>query len=376
MAPRAHRVAMRGWALALLLLTAAPAWAQRQPPPARFDQLAAAATEARRAGRFDQALALYHRALSVRPDWAEGWWYVGTLLYERDLFAEAATAFARAAALDPKVGTAWVMLGLCEFKLGRHEEALAHIQRGRRQGTVADPQLKRVMLYHEGLLLIGKGEFESARQTLGLLSRDGVENEELITALGLAALNLRFAALLADEARVVQLVRRVGWAEHLAAQRRLPEALDAYQRIAADFPSERNVNYAVGRFLFEIRDNDNAARAFERELRVSPEHVAARLALATIKASVDPQQALRYAEEAVQLDPRIPLGHYLLGSLLIETGQIERAIAELEVARRALPQEARIYFALARAYTRARRPQEAERALATFRRLSEAAGAR
>ena len=65
------------------------------------------------------------------------------------------------------------MLGLSEFKLGRHVDALKHIQKGRALGVGSEPQFKQVMLYHEGLLLIGKGDFERAQDTLGLISRDG-----------------------------------------------------------------------------------------------------------------------------------------------------------------------------------------------------------
>lgn len=375
MAPLPDRNALVGAALALalwLLVLAVLSEAQRRTPSASdFERVASQADRARQANRVEEALRHYRRALTMRPNWAEGWWYLGTLLYDRDAFAEAAAAFKRAADLDPKVGTTWVMLGLCEFKLGRHADALAHIQRGRRLGTSADPQFRRVMLYHEGLLLIGKGAFEQARRTLSPLSREGVESEELLTALGLAALNRRFADLLAGGQRMQRLVQRVGRAEHLAAQKRVDEALREYEGLLAEFPEERNVNYAFGRFLLDVRDNERAALAFAREIAIHPDNVAARLNFAALKARTDPHLALRHAEEAVRLDARLPLGHYLLGTLLLQTDQIARAIAELEVARRALPREPQIYFALARAYARANRPQDAERARAIFRRLTE-----
>jgi tetratricopeptide (TPR) repeat protein len=340
-----------------------------------FDRLAAQAEQARNANQIEEAIGLYRKALSLRPRWAEGWWYLGTLLYERDAFADAAIAFGQAAALNPKVGKAWVMLGLCEFKLGRYGDALKHIQQGRRLGTGTEPQFNQVMLYHEGLLLLAKGDFERAQETLGLLSQMGVENEELIVALGLSVLRIRFSNLLAGDPALERLVRRAGWAEHLAAQKKYSEALTEYERLAADFPKERNVHYAFGRFLLASRDPDpeRAAAAFQREIENFPDHVLAHLGIATVKSLSDPDLALRHAEEAVRLDPRIPLGHYLLGSLLIEVNRIERAIKELEIAQRLLPKEPKVYFALGRAYARAHRKQDAERARAIFKRLTEAA---
>ena len=71
--------------------------------------------------------------------------------------------------------------------------------------------------------------------------------------------------------------------------------------------------------------------------------------------------------------PRLPLGHYLLGRLVLEAGQSERAIQELETAAQMVPSEPKIFFALARAYTRANRKQDAQRARETFTKLSQAA---
>jgi tetratricopeptide (TPR) repeat protein len=333
----------------------------------------AKAEHARNANQIQDAIELYRKALYLRPRWAEGWWYLGTLLYERDAFADATIAFGRAAVLSPKVGKAWAMLGLCEFKLGRYADALKHIQQGRQLGIGAEPQFNQVVLYHEGLLLIARGDFERAQDTLGQLSQMGVDSEQLIVALGLSVLRIRFSDLLAADSTLQQLVRRAGWAEHLAAQKRYAEALLEYEQLANDFPKWRNVHYAFGRFLLNCRDPDpeRAAAAFQREVENFPDHVLAHLGIATVKSLSDPALALHHAQEAVRLDPRIPLGHFLLGSLLLEAAQIERAIKELEIAQRLLPNEPKVYFALGRAYARANRKQDAERARAIFKRLTE-----
>jgi tetratricopeptide (TPR) repeat protein len=364
--------------IAVLIYSSQPLWAQQRPAPAEtFAQVAARAEQARGANRIEEAIELYRKALSLQPRWAEGWWYLGTLLYERNAFAEAAAAFGQATTLNPKVGTAWVMLGLCEFKLDRHNDALEHIQRGRRLGTSADPQFRQVMLYHEGLLLLGKGEFEQAQETLGLLSHDGVENEELTTALGLSVLRLRFSELLTGDETLRQLVSRAGRAAHLAAQKKFNEALDEYERLATDFPRAPNVHYAYGRFLLTINHEDRAIAALQREIENSPSHLPARLLIADTRLRLrDFAGGLPYAEEAVKLSPRLPLGHYLLGSLLLELGETARAIAELETAERLLPNEPKIYFALGRAYARANRKADAERARAIFTRLNKQAAAK
>ena len=370
-----RKVALKPVLVALLIFSGPLSWAQRPSTSANnFDQVAAEAERSRSTNRIEEAIELYRKALSLRPRWDEGWFNLGTLLYDRDAYAEASQAFKQATALNPKVGTAWVMLGLSEFKLGRYDDALKHIQQGRRLGTSAEPQFRQVMLYHEGLLLLGKGEFRQAQETLGLLSREGVENEDLTTALGLSVLNIRFSDSLAGDSARRELVRRAGWAEHLAAQKKFDEALREYERLATDFPKVQNVQYAYGRFLLASHYDEKAVAAFQREIENTPDHLLARLWIADTKFKLkDYAGGLPYAEQAVKLHPHFPLGHYLLGVALFETGETGRAIRELETARAAMPNEPRVHYTLGRAYARAGRKEDAARARATFERLNKLA---
>ena len=79
------------------------------------------------------------------------------------------------------------------------------------------------------------------------------------------------------------------------------------------------------------------------------------------------------AEEAAKLYPRLPLSHFVLGRMLLETGQNARAVEELETAQRMAPDYAQVYFQLARAYAKANRKADAERARETFLQLSKKA---
>jgi tetratricopeptide (TPR) repeat protein len=337
-----------------------------------FDKLAAQAAQAREANRVDEAISLYRETVRLRPKWDEGWFYLGTLLHERDKHADAAQAFKAVTEINPKVGTAWVMLGLSEFKLGRYDDALKHIQQGRQLGIIDNPNLRNVMLYHEGLLLLDKEDFEGAQKTLGSLSREGVENEDMIAALGLAVLRVRPSNLPSADSTTQMAVGRAGQAEHFAVQKRFAEARNEYDRLVADFPELSNVQYAYGRFLLIGNDDEKAISAFQREIENSPGHLPARLMIADLKLKLrDAAGGMPYAEEAVKLNPRLPLAHYLLGALLLEAGQAARAIVELETAQRLLPNEPKIYFAMGRAYARANRKEDAERARAAFERLNK-----
>ena len=369
-------------AAGLVVLTASAAGSQavrapaRQPAPASAPadaaSLAAQADAARAANRPDEAIALYRRALQVRPRWAEGWFHLGTLLYDRDAHADAAAALRKATAVDPSVGTAWVMLGLCEYRLGAFAQALAHVQRGRRLGVSADPQFRLVMRYHEGLLLVHAAEFERAQETLDELSADGVDTEDLDLAQGLAALRMRPGDLPPGASPQRAAVIATGRAEGLFARQQFADAQRAFETLAADHPTTRNVHYALGRFFVRTEQPAPAAAAFEREIAVSPEHVPARLGIAAIVLQDDPARALRLVDEAIARNPRVALAHYLRGRLLLDRGDAAAAVPALETAERSVKDDPGVYYALSRAYAQLGRQADAERARATFTRLNEA----
>jgi Flp pilus assembly protein TadD len=300
---------------------------------------------------------------------AAEWWQQGTALYEQDRYAEAAEAFAHVTQLEPQRGTPLVMLGLCEYKLGRPGEALEHLQAGKRLGITDDPQLRRVAAFHEGLLLMDRGDFEAARHILAGLSRDGVVSGELAMALGMAAMRVRPSRFRPGDA-LEQIVRRAGRAESLGAQRKVKEGIAEYEGLVQEFGTERNVQFAFGKFLLDNHEDDRAVAAFERELANTPGHLLARLGIAGIQARLDPRAGLPFAEQAVQLNPKLPEAHYVLGYVLLETGETARALEELELASRGVPEDPRVWFALGRAYSRLGRKTDAERARENFNRLS------
>src|SRR5581483_9611867 len=147
---------------------------QAQPASPGFAQLETQAGQAREAGDLDEAIRLYRKGVTMRPDWREGWWYLAT----------------RVSVLTPKVGAPLVMLGLCEFKLQDYDNALSHIRQGRQLGIGNNEDLGKAMRYHEACLMLLKGDFDNAQGVLNSLSFDNVNTENLIIAHGLAALRI------------------------------------------------------------------------------------------------------------------------------------------------------------------------------------------
>jgi tetratricopeptide (TPR) repeat protein len=342
---------------------------QTKPPSTNFSKLSKQANEARDADRLEEATALYSRALSLQPKWVEGWWSLGTIEYDRDHYAKAVLDFEKVITLDSSNGTAHAMLGLCQFELGKDDPALKNLLAAERLGVTKDERLRNVALYHMGILQLRAKKFGDAKETLGHLAVDGVRTKELTTGLGLAALLLTPRESPPEGTPGADVVERAGEAEVLLDSNEFDQAKQKYAQLTSEFTDYPNLHFAFGRLLLETHDTDEALAEFQRELQRDTENVNSMLEIAAVLRMTDPQGALNYAIEAAKLAPHLPFAHYLLGLLRFDTGDPAAAIPELEIAQKAFPQEAEVYFSLGNAYGRVGRKADAVKARAEFARL-------
>ncbi len=338
---------------------------------AAFDRTAGSADQAREAGRLDEALDLYGKALRMRPNWAEGWWYAGTILYEKDRYADARDAFRNLVALEPGRAHAWGMLGLCEYQTREYDRAINSLQRGRSLGLAGNPEIESVVRYHAALLYIRFEQFEVAFDILSEFVREGRESPKIVEAFGLTMLRMPFLPheLPPDKREQVLIAGRAGF--DMAAHRR-DQARKSFDELLARYPDAPNVHYVHGVFLLS-QDSDAALEEFRRELKREPSHVPSLLQMAFeyLKRN-EHETALPLAEKAAQLAPKMYPARNVLGRVLLELGQVERAVKELEEGVRLAPNVPEMHYALARAYTRAGRRQDAARERETFQRLEKA----
>src|SRR6266480_335323 len=118
-----------------LLLSAALLSFSIHPLPAAqsgsdFLPVAEGARKAREDGNREEALRLYQQAVGIRSEWTEGWWYLGTLLYDADRFVEAVPALKKVTELAPGLGTAWSFLGLSEYETKDYSAAFGDLEKG------------------------------------------------------------------------------------------------------------------------------------------------------------------------------------------------------------------------------------------------------
>ncbi len=368
--PRSARVRALAFLAIGLLLSIANAQSPSSKQPTDFKTLSAQADAARDADRLDDAIVLYRKALALRPGWSEGWWSLGTIQYDRNDYEEATRSFRKLTALAPKNGNAFAMLGLSEFESGKEQTALEHIRRGVNLGVNKDISFQHVLLYHEGVLEQRLGQFESAREMLQQLCVQGVHSEEVVTALGFSSLRLRVKSL-KEAPPPAEIVTLVGRGACLAGEKKFEDARKEMQIAVDQDPKYPRLHYAFGLMLVDASDNNAAIEEFKREIENNPADVVSRLQIAANTYKTNSAIGLPYAEEAIKLAPKEAFAHYLLGLLLLDTDDFQKAIPQLEIARQAYPRDSRVYLALGTAYSRAGRKEDAAKARVEVQKLQQ-----
>ena len=332
-----------------------------------FEDLVKNADAARDAGKFDQAVSLYQQALRLKPDWRQGWWVLGSILYDEKRYKEGEEAFLPLTVLDPDKSPGWAMAGLCEFEIKHYQDALTNLQKAEVLGL--PPSLFEVTQYHHDLILIRTGQFDMAIGAISLVAARKEENPTLVEAMGIAG--LARAALPQDiPAADHDLVMALGRAMCDGAANNGKLAIDEFETLIAGYPNVARLHYLYGLVLLES-DTDKALSEFKQELAITPKDARSLISLAVeyMKRN-EYQTALPYAERAVTDDPKYFAAHATLGKVLVESQlDLPRGIKELETAVKLSPGNPQSRLALASAYLKAGRKTEAATQRAEFLRL-------
>jgi tetratricopeptide (TPR) repeat protein len=349
-----------------------PAKATAEAASPEFDKLVTAATAARQAQQWEEAVDLYGKAVKLKPGYVEGHWYRGTAYYSLEKFPECREAFKTVLRLAPKNGAAFAFLGLCEFGLKDYDRSLQHLLQSRILGVGDAPELGTAARYHAAVLMTRIEQYEQALETLGEFANAADDNPRVIEAMGLATLRM---AMLPSEAPPDrrEMVLMAGRASYMMATRNTAAAGKAFAALASRYPETPNVHYAYAVFLL-LEEPDKAIEELKRELELQPGHPWSLMQIAYeyLKRG-EPTTALPWAQQAVTAAPNAFPARKALGQALLETGDVDAAIRELLTGIKLAPDSPGLHFTLARAYQRAGRLEDATRERNEFTRLDRLA---
>jgi tetratricopeptide (TPR) repeat protein len=326
---------------------------------ATFDDLAAAAATARRNNQIPEAAELYRQAVAANADWTEGWWFLGTLSYALYRYPDCESAFTQFVKHDENRALGWALLGLCEFETGNYDHALAHIERGLAPGSQLPPEVDAGVRFHHGLLLTRAGLFDQGRRELEHFARAGAAEPMLLAGIGLNA--LRIAGLPKDiPAERREMIVAAGEATCAWILGDTAKADRTFSELVKQYPAAHGIHFLYGTYVNSVRP-DEAPAEFRRELELNPENTGARAMLALFTMQSDATAALADAKRAALEKPSDPLADYAYGKVLVTTGALTPGIGLLEAAERLDPAALEYHIALAAAYSKAGRNNDARR---------------
>jgi tetratricopeptide (TPR) repeat protein len=125
-----------------------------------------------------------------------------------------------------------------------------------------------------------------------------------------------------------------------------------------------DANYVLGLCYLNANRYDDARKAFAAQYGEDPQSAAAWLLLATMLEHANlPRQAAVEAQKALDVNPQLPLAHFLLGQLALLDSDIDLALKEFTAEQRINPGYAPVYERLGDAYFRTSQLDLAQQAL-------------
>jgi predicted Zn-dependent protease len=352
--------------LLVLVLLTAPWLTAQTPGQEQFDDVARRA-QAALDSHPAEAIQLYKQALAIRPEWPEGWLYMGGALYQAARYAEATDALRKGLGLAPVFANGWALLGLSESQLDDPDQALNDIRKGEELGLGGNVPFETAVRVRAAQLLIASSAFDEALNQLQPLTRYSDEPLPVQEAMGLCALGSPDdpAQLSPQRRAVVDLAGKAAWS---FATLHADTAAAGYRQLLAQYPTEPGVHYASGLFLMET-DITAALAEFQKEVQINPKHWPAMLVIASIQIRQGtPEKAIETLHAAMKAAPVKYhwLCHLNLGRANLDANNTTAAISELEDAVQQMPANASAHFLLAQAYGDAGRNADAAREKAEF----------
>ncbi len=146
---------------------------------------------------------------------------------------------------------------------------------------------------------------------------------------------------------------------------RAPEALPLLEKAHAKVENANiDPEYVLGLCYADVARYDDARRAFATQYGFAPDSAAAYLLAARLFLRREMRdQAVVQANKALQMNPKLPLVHQLLGEAALAKGDVPTAVQEFEAERSMNPLNGELYDRLGDAYLRAGQLSDAQQAL-------------
>jgi Tfp pilus assembly protein PilF len=154
------------------------------------------------------------------------------------------------------------------------------------------------------------------------------------------------------------------------------KAIGEYRVLLQKTPGQPGIHYRIGGLILEhvgtAGSAEEARKEFEEELKIDPSNASAEYYLGEIARQEEKlPEAIEHFAHATKLAPGFAEAQFGEGRALLDSGKTAEAIVPLETAAHLAPENPTIHFALATAYQRMGRKEDAAREFALQKSAAE-----
>ena len=306
---------------------------------------------------------------------AQAFHNLGVIAVQNGQTAEALESFAAASIWKPDFPGLDRNWGIVSFRAEQYDKAITALARHLKSNP--KDNLVRQML---GASYYFTKDFAKAVEVLKPFEAGITANAELAYFYSLSLIQLkRNQEAIPIFTKLAEISQNNAEALFSAAQGFM--ILGDYERSVKEFrqvvllnPNLAKANYFSGQSLIRLNRYDEAEKAFSRELELNPADVLSKyhLALTLIERKIETDKTITILEEAISLKNDYADARYQLGKILLERGETQKAIEQLEAAVSADANKDYIHYQLSIAYRKISRKDDADRELKRYQELKAA----
>ncbi|HEX8370901.1 MAG TPA: tetratricopeptide repeat protein [Pyrinomonadaceae bacterium] len=306
---------------------------------------------------------------------AQAYHNLGVIAAQQGQIEDGIASFVAAARWKPDFPGLDRNWGIVSFRANQFDKAVAPLARHLKSRS--DDLLARRML---GVSYYFTKNYKLAAETLKPIESTLAADPELAYFYGISLVQLqRHREAAVTFARLADQNQKSAQARFYAGQGFV--LTGDYERAVKEFRAAATLDakllqahYSAGQSLIRMNRLDEAEKEFRQELVLNPADESAKYHLAYIllerKTRID--EALSLLKEAIAARYDYADARYQLGKALIEKGELNEAVEQLEIAATLEPKKDYIRYQLSIAYRRAARPIDADRELKLYRELKAA----
>jgi tetratricopeptide (TPR) repeat protein len=336
--------------------------------------------EAQRAlgeGRYAEAERAYEKFRETNPNVAEIRANLGLIYFEEKKFQQAVPELRQALRLKPSLSKSAALLAMSLSELGQYAEAIPGLEKGFRSSDIQIQRMCGLQLERAYSALKNDNKaVEVALKLNGLYPND----PEVLYHNGKIFGNFAFLSM----QKLSQVAPESVWthltaAEAYESQSSYNSAITEYRQVLAIQPRRPGIHYRLGRTLLargratnSAEDLNAAIAEFEEELKLDPLNASAAYEIGEVHRNAGEfLDAERYFELALKNYPDFEEAHLGLAAILSHAGKPQLALPHLQKAVSLNPENEVTWYRLSRVEGSLGNMDEAQTALAKFRKLHQ-----